>query len=171
MQFGIYQICFFQRWSYNSFIFQTNCFFFYYYYFLFFAVFVLLLLLFIFIRSPSSRSNRSQMFFKIVHQTCNFMKRHQHKCFPVKFTKFLKTGILKNSPGGCFWSFATHDFINDYRGTFQTRRICKDYVNCLHLQAWFAESLKMNNSYLFFTFPVFSALEMFIWKYSYIVMD
>ena len=30
-------------------------------------------------------------------KACNFIeKRLQHKCFPVKFAKFLKTTILKN---------------------------------------------------------------------------
>ena len=30
-------------------------------------------------------------------QSCNFIKnRLQHRCFPVKFAKFLRTPILKN---------------------------------------------------------------------------
>ena len=31
-------------------------------------------------------------------------KRLRHRCFPVNFTKFLKTSFLQNSSGGCFCS-------------------------------------------------------------------
>ena len=31
-----------------------------------------------------------------------FKKRLQHRCFPVKFTKFLITTFLQNTSGGCF---------------------------------------------------------------------
>ena len=34
-------------------------------------------------------------------------KRLQHKCFPVKSAKFLRTPLLQNSSSGCFWGL-TH---------------------------------------------------------------
>ena len=35
---------------------------------------------------------------------CNFIKKIlQHRCFPVKFTKFLRTPFLQNTSGGCFY--------------------------------------------------------------------
>ena len=34
-------------------------------------------------------------------------KRHLHRCFPVNFPKFLRTPLLKNTSGGCFWHFQT----------------------------------------------------------------
>ena len=47
--------------------------------------------------------------------TCNFIKkRHQHRCFPVNFAKFLRAGFSKSTFGGSFiynsvkhlwWSF------------------------------------------------------------------
>ena len=37
-------------------------------------------------------------------EVCSFIrKRPQHKCFPVEFTKFLRTPNLK-SPNACFWN-------------------------------------------------------------------
>ena len=32
-------------------------------------------------------------------------KRFWHGCFPANFAKFLRTLFLKNSSGGCFWSY------------------------------------------------------------------
>ena len=38
-------------------------------------------------------------------KTCNFVKnRLQHRCFPVKFEKFLRTFLLQNTSGGHFWN-------------------------------------------------------------------
>ena len=38
-------------------------------------------------------------------KTCNFFKkRHQHRCFPVKSAKFLRTPILRKNSGGYFWN-------------------------------------------------------------------
>ena len=118
MQFGIYQICFFQTWSYNSFIFQTNCFF-CCCFVLLFAFFCcscfVVVIVFVVVHFYSLSVFQKQLFADVLQKGPSnlqlYEKRHQHKCFPVKFTKILKTGILKNSPGGCFWSFATHDFI------------------------------------------------------------
>ena len=69
--------------------------------------------------TSQNRSSRSQMFFKIdvlknfpnftgKHQcwSCRpqgLKKRLQHRCFPVKFARFLRTTFLQNSSGGCFW--------------------------------------------------------------------
>ena len=42
------------------------------------------------------------------HQPCNFIsKGPQHRCFPVKLAKFLRTPILKNN---CFYSEKFHKF-------------------------------------------------------------
>ena len=72
----------------------------------------------------TSRSSRLQMFSKQVFlkvlqtsqenicfgvsflktcrwKTCNFIKRLQHRCFPVKFLKFLGTFFLQNTSGDC----------------------------------------------------------------------
>ena len=35
-------------------------------------------------------------------KNCNFIKRLQHRCFPVKFLKFLGTFFLQNVSGDCF---------------------------------------------------------------------
>ena len=75
------------------------------------------------------RSIRSQMFFKIGilqnfanftgknlcwslfnevvgPQACNLIKKRlQHKCFPVKFAKILRTPFLQNTSGGCLWNW------------------------------------------------------------------
>ena len=32
-------------------------------------------------------------------------KRLWHRCFPVNFVKFLRTPILKNTSGGCFYNY------------------------------------------------------------------
>ena len=67
-------------------------------------------------------SSRSQTFFKIgvLKNVANFTgrdlcwslfliklqalkKRLQHRCFPPKFAKFLRTLFLQNTSGGCFW--------------------------------------------------------------------
>ena len=45
------------------------------------------------------------LFNKVAGQkACNFIKKRlQHKCFPVKFVKFLKTRFfIQNTSGGCF---------------------------------------------------------------------
>ena len=73
------------------------------------------------------RSSHLQMFFKIAvrknfvnfigkhlywslflikfqtQRLATLLKRHQHRCFPVKFAKILRTPILQNTLGGCFW--------------------------------------------------------------------
>ena len=37
-------------------------------------------------------------------RACNFIKnRLQHKCFPVKFVKFLRAAFLLNTSSGCFY--------------------------------------------------------------------
>ena len=66
------------------------------------------------------RSSRSQIFFKIgvLKNFANFTGKHlcwslfwnfiknrlQHRCFPVKFAKFLRTPFLQNTSGGYFWN-------------------------------------------------------------------
>ena len=45
--------------------------------------------------TTNDRGSRLQMLFN---------KRIQHRCFPVKSAKFLRTSFLQNSSGGCFWN-------------------------------------------------------------------
>ena len=54
---------------------------------------------------------------------CNFVKKSlQHRCFPVKFVKFLRTPFLYGTFGGCFWwvylsndqILILHCFISNY---------------------------------------------------------
>ena len=70
----------------------------------------------------TNRSSPSQVFFKInvLKNFANFTGKHycwslffiklqawrrlQHRCFPVKFTKYLRTPFLQNTFGGCFWT-------------------------------------------------------------------
>ena len=41
-------------------------------------------------------------------QACNFLKKkYQHRCFPVKFERFLRARFLQNTSGGCFLRKAT----------------------------------------------------------------
>ena len=38
-------------------------------------------------------------------KNCNVIKKRlQHRCFTVKFAKFLKTPFLQNNANGCFWT-------------------------------------------------------------------
>ena len=78
----------------------------------------------------TTRSSRFQMFFKVsvLKSFANFTGKHlcwglflknlqaeglqlfiekslQHKCFPLKFVKFLRTPFLQNTSGGCFCIF------------------------------------------------------------------
>ena len=44
-------------------------------------------------------------------KVCNFIKNWlQHRCFPVKFMKFLRTPILKNTVNDCFCFMLIHSF-------------------------------------------------------------
>ena len=46
-------------------------------------------------------------------KACKFIKKRlPHRCFPVKFTKFLRTLFFQNTSGGCFW-LSTHIILND----------------------------------------------------------
>ena len=48
-------------------------------------------------------SSHSQMFFKMVQKTCNFIKKRlQRSCFHLQFVKFLRTPFLQNTTGGSF---------------------------------------------------------------------
>ena len=47
--------------------------------------------------------------------SCNFIKKiPQHRCFPVKFEKFLRTPFLQNTSGGCACHFFTPEYV--FRG-------------------------------------------------------
>ena len=37
-------------------------------------------------------------------KACNFIKRLQHKCFPVNFENFLRTTFSYDTSGGCFYT-------------------------------------------------------------------
>ena len=44
------------------------------------------------------------LFEKAVASACNFIKKRlQHRCFPVKFAKFLRLPFLWNTSGSCFY--------------------------------------------------------------------
>ena len=48
---------------------------------------------------------------------CNFIKKRlQHKCFPVKFAKFLRTPILKNIYERLLLFFVLCMYLNYYKG-------------------------------------------------------
>ena len=54
------------------------------------------------------------LFNKVVDlKAWNFIKKRlEHRCFPVKLAKFLRTTFLQNTSGGCFWRcfiFYHHD--------------------------------------------------------------
>ena len=43
---------------------------------------------------------------------CNFVKKRlQHRCFLVKFHKFLRISFLKNTSGDCFWKGSVKDLV------------------------------------------------------------
>ena len=47
-----------------------------------------------------------------------FKKRLWHKCFPVNFTKFLRTPFLQNTSGGCFYFldiYGSQDIVFEHR--------------------------------------------------------
>ena len=49
----------------------------------------------------TSGSSHLQMFFGL--KACNFIKKRlQHRCFPVKFKKILRTPFLQNTSHDCF---------------------------------------------------------------------
>ena len=57
-----------------------------------------------------------QMFLKNGFQTCNFVKkRFRYRFFPVKFAKFIRTPILRNTAGDCFQhNFQIYDMVKLY---------------------------------------------------------
>ena len=58
-------------------------------------------------------------------KTCNFIKkRHQHKSFPVKFAKFLRTLFFTKPPSDCFWML-THAM--DSYTTTQRKKLMNSY--------------------------------------------
>ena len=46
-------------------------------------------------------------------------KRLWRRCFPVNFAKFLRTPILQNTSGGCFWMPFHHFVNNSYHKRFR----------------------------------------------------
>ena len=60
-------------------------------------------------RSSHQRCSVKKSFHKNFPEACHFMKKRlQHRCFPVKFAKFLKTPILKNTSGRLLLLFLSH---------------------------------------------------------------
>ena len=59
----------------------------------------------IFAKLTGKHLSRSLFFSKVTGLTPAFLlkQRLQHRCFLVNFAKFLRTALLKNTSGGCFW--------------------------------------------------------------------
>ena len=47
-------------------------------------------------------------------------KRHWHRYFSVNFPKFLRTPLLMNTSGGCFWHFQTWCYENEQNRNYST---------------------------------------------------
>ena len=62
-------------------------------------------------------------------QSCNFIKKRlQHRCFPIKFAKFLRTPILKNICERLFLFVSSQNTITNSSGEFglgKTSTECK----------------------------------------------
>ena len=59
-----------------------------------------------FVNSSGKRLCRSLFLIKL-QTSCNSIKKKlQHRCFPVKFAKFLRTPFLQKSSSGCFWGLS-----------------------------------------------------------------
>ena len=61
-----------------------------------------------FIRKANSSGKhlcRSLFLIKLQTSGNSIKKKLQHRCFPVKFAKFLRTTFLQKSSSGCFWGF------------------------------------------------------------------
>ena len=59
-------------------------------------------------------------------RTCNFIKkRHQHKSFPVKSAKFLRTLFFTKHPGGCFWMLS---HVMNSCTTTQHKKLMSTYI-------------------------------------------
>ena len=55
-----------------------------------------------FVNSLEKHLCRSLFLIKLQTSCNSIKKKFQHKCFPVKFTKFLRIPFLQNSSSGCF---------------------------------------------------------------------
>ena len=69
--------------------------------------------LFTFLKKKEKKGRSSHMRCRSSHRRCSvcfflpasfLKKRFQHKSFPVKFAKLLRTPILKTSANDCFWT-------------------------------------------------------------------
>ena len=49
-----------------------------------------------------------------------FKKWHSHRCFPVNFSKFLRTSLLTNTSGGYFWHFQTWCYEKEQNRIYST---------------------------------------------------
>ena len=58
-----------------------------------------------FINCLSFRSSRPEVLREEGRPATLLKKRLWHSCFPVNFTKFLRTPFLQNTSDGCFYSF------------------------------------------------------------------
>ena len=47
-------------------------------------------------------------------------KRHSHRSFAVNFSKFLRTPLLTNTSGGCFWHFQTWCYEKEQNRNYST---------------------------------------------------
>ena len=60
-------------------------------------------------------------------KACNFIKKRlQHRCFPLKFAKFLRTPILKNICDACFCTVHLVTVVATYKSEIYSWEVCKD---------------------------------------------
>ena len=105
------------------------------------------------------------LFYKVVGlRVCNFIKKKlQHRCFPVKFAKFLWTAILKNVCerlllhilffAAQFW-YVNWSQIKTF--FFQLRRSKKNFTGCIN--DTFCRTTTLYSSFLSWRFATFLSL-------------
>ena len=64
-------------------------------------------------------------------------KRLWHRCFPVNFPKFLRTLLLTNTCGGCFWHFQTWYYEKEQNRNYSTNLSAIKYgLNENYIDQW-----------------------------------
>ena len=60
---------------------------------------------------------QSLFFNKVANWPATLLKkRHSHRSFPVNFSKFLRTPLLTNTSGDCYWHFQTWCYEKEQNG-------------------------------------------------------
>ena len=84
-------------------------------------------------------------------KACNFIKKRlQHKFFPVKFAKFLRTPPLQNTSRGCLWKY----LMNSLFIAFENNEWCH-FVVCMGPPALISFYCVCFVSFYFFLFFLF----------------